>query len=189
MFHLLIILLFFLPAILVWRKEKRLRKLTYTRYQLTLSVTEMERLMLFGDIKIGDLSHDILFKHMQRVQYSDVYEVNWNVLKSPDRKVIELEKKLTKELSEDGCKFSGITRKFAGSYFRAFRLKHPYKSFFYILYLQLINGGVKCLMVSLLCMLFVFKFVEKIKSKQQKIFEESSINFFSHSEAVWIKSR
>ena len=72
-----IALLFLLPALITWRKERRLRKLANSRYQLTRSVTEMERLMLSGDLKLGDVSHDILFRHMQRVQNSNVYEVDW----------------------------------------------------------------------------------------------------------------
>ena len=184
-----IALLFLLPALFTWRKEKRLRKLANSRYQLSRSVTEMERLMLSGDLKLGDVSHDILFRHMQRVQNSNIYEVNWNVLKSPDRKVADLEKRLRDELSEDGCQFASITRKFAESYFKAFRHKHPFKSFVYVLYLQLLHGGLRCVLISLLCMVSVLRSVDKIKSRQKRIFEESSLNFFSHSEAVWIKGR
>ena len=145
--------------------------------------------MLSGDIKLGDVSHDILFKHMQRVQNSNVYEVNWNVLKSPDKKVAELEKRLRAELTEEGCLFSSITKKFAESYFNAFRHKHPIKSFVYILYLQLLHGGLKCLFISLLSMVSLLRSIDAFKRRQKRIFEESSLNFFSHSEAVWIKGR
>lgn len=189
MVSIFIALLFLLPALFIWRKEIRLRKLANSRYQLSRSVTEMERLMLSGDIKLGDVSHDILFMHMQRVQNSNVYEVNWNVLKSPNKKVAELEKRLRAELSEDGCQFSNITKEFAEFYFKAFRHKHPFKSLVYVLHLQLLHGGLKCLFISLLCMVSVLRSIETIKSRQKRIFEEISLNFFSHSEAVWIKGR
>lgn len=186
---LLIALLFLLPALFTWRRERRLRKLANSRYQLSRSVTEMERLMLAGDIKLGDASHDILFRHMQRVQNSNVYNVNWNFLKTPDKKVLELQKRLQMELSEEGCQFSGIIREFAESYFTAFKFKHPLKSFIYVLYLQLLHGGLKCLFISLLCMISVLRYISSIRRRKKKIFEESSLSYFSHSEAVWIKSR
>jgi len=185
----IIVILILLPPFFSWRREIRLRKLAKSRYQLALSVTEMERSMLEGKIKLGEASHDILFKHMQRVQNSDVFEVNWNVLKTPDRKVLDLQKRLKSELSEDGCPFSHTIRNFTMSYFRAFRMKHPYKSFIYVLYLQLLHGGIKCLLTSLFCMISILRSIDMIKHKNKAIFEESSLSFFSHSEAVWLKAR
>lgn len=185
---LIIITMAILPCFYTYRKSLRMRRLAESRRDISLAVSQMEKFLLSGEIESGQVSHDLLFKHMQRVQYSDVYEVNWSVLKNPSKKVIQLSKKLSEELNSDDCKFTDTFRFFLTAYFKAYRYKHPYVSLIYVTYLQLLRGGIKCAITALVTILFLSKLkfskrITKLNSYESGYSEE----FFTQSEAVWCK--
>tara|TARA_B110001469_G_C9605295_1_gene300923 strand:+ start:448 stop:1020 length:573 start_codon:yes stop_codon:yes gene_type:complete len=177
-----------LPAVFVWRNERRLRKLAQSRLGLAFAVSEMEQVMLDGDITIGDVSHDILFRHMQRVQNSDVFEVDWAVLKSQPRRVRELQERLRSELDNDDCKFAKTANRFMRAYFTAFRLKHPFKSFAYIVYLQFLRHGLKCVFVLAMCLFHALRFIQRCRASRKAVYQESALAFFPCSVGVWKKT-
>jgi hypothetical protein len=141
-----IFLLSSLPALLWWRTQVRKRRFSEARLRIARSVTEMERLMLKGEITLGCASHDVFFRLMQRVQISDDYPVNWNILKKEDKRTRNLKRQLHEELKHKDCKFSVYLENFARSYFAAFRYRHPFQWAAYSLHLLLLRGGYRILL-------------------------------------------
>lgn len=141
-----IFLLSSLPALFMWRLQLRKRKFSEARLRIARSVLEMERLMLQGEIKLGCASHDVFFRLMQQVQGSDVYPVNWNILKKEDKRTKTLKRQLHEELQQENCNFAVYLQNFAQAYFAAYRYSHPFQSAIYYLYLFLVRGGYKILL-------------------------------------------
>lgn len=188
MMILTLMILALIPAFYSWRKEMRLRHLAEARRDIAIAVTRMETLMLNSGIQLGAASHDALFKHMQRVQYSDCYDVDWKVLKEPSKRVADLAEKLHAELAAENCQFSENMRLFIAAYFKAFRSKHPFVSFGYILYLHSVKGGLKCALLYILSVLFILKLsLRFLKPLGAEPLCQPSEQFFSQSKGVWLR--
>jgi hypothetical protein len=133
------------PAIFVWLRERRLRKLALAELNLAKSVTALEALMLSGEIRQGGVCHDVLFSAMQMIQYHRKYSLPWNVLRSPSAKRKSFRSQLESELNADGCMFKEHVFAFHKAYYEAFRQKHPWQQKFhfgYVLFLYLTARGL-----------------------------------------------
>ncbi len=174
------------PSIYCWRRQLRLRHLAEARRDIAKSVTEMERLMLKGDIQLGDVSHDFLFQKMRAVQYADDYEVDWTVLKKPSDKARDIAKKLEHELDQEDCPFANNLRQFLTAYFKAFRSRRPFISRFYILYMQILNKSLKYFLMALLLSAVAILALGNtlFRSKKESLYRKASKDFFSQSKAI-----
>jgi len=124
------ILLAVLPAIIEWRLAKRNRHLAEARLLIAEVTTRMQKHLLAGNIKRGQLCHDKVFPLMERVQnipHCDGYSLCWMWPKAPSEesrvfamKLSEEKRSLPSEVERDlGLFVSGLTR--------ACRFRHPFR--------------------------------------------------------------
>ena len=124
-------LLFFGPYVR-YRHERRLRRLAQCKLNIARSVTAMEKLLLSGEVKRGELCHDRIFEVMTIVQRLEHFPIPHLSASLDDQDRI-FQKELSDELRNGESAAAKPLAVFVGNYFRAFQLDSPFRSKFEIL--------------------------------------------------------
>lgn len=109
-----------------WLEERRRRKLAYHRLMIARAVTQMERLMRDGKIKLGETCHDQVYGIMLRAQFLECFPVR--VL---PRSLTETDYRFREQLSAElarGTPAAEPIRIFVDSFMGAFRTERPIAS-------------------------------------------------------------
>lgn len=133
----------------IYIRRQRLLRLAKARLELARSVTAMDKLMLEGTIKAGDVCHDALYQAMLRAQYATKLYFPWRFWVPPTEESKKHRIKLHKELSEQG-EVSKSLRKFVEANAHVLFNSQPFVSKFFALYVLIFCGGLKVLIAGLI---------------------------------------
>lgn len=109
-----------------WLEERRRRKLAFHRLMMARAVTQMERLMRDGQIKLGETCHDQVYGIMLRAQFLECFPV-----KVLPRSLTEADYRFREQLSDElarGTPAAKPIRLFVDSFMDAFRTERPMAS-------------------------------------------------------------
>lgn len=133
----LVAILLNLPVIY---RAKRMRRLAEARLEIAKVVTEMEKRMLSGDLKVGEVCHDALYKDMVRCQAASGYRVSLS-LSRPSVPEQELRKRLHEEIANhDGV--GALLKRYIVAHFRAFRQQRPFMSLMFLFWVAAVIAGI-----------------------------------------------
>ena len=136
--------------------QKRLLRLAKARLDIARTVTSMERLMLSGKIKSGDICHDKMYHAMLRCQYATKHYFPWKFWTPPSRETREMCRKLHQEAAETG-EIGELLRGFYDANIRVLNNGQPYLSKLFAVYVIVFCGGLKILVLGLISIVKVRK--------------------------------
>lgn len=115
-----------LPAAYEWYRCWRLRKLAESRLLIAQSTTKMQRLLMDGIIRHGQICHDKVFPLMQKTQHMDELPLRWMFFpKAPSEEGRIFVSRLEKELKELPEEAKRCATTFIVGLVRACRHRHP----------------------------------------------------------------
>jgi hypothetical protein len=140
-----------LPIVLRARHQRRLAE---ARLELARTMTEMEKLMLHGHIKLGDLCHDKIYHMMLESLYAKRYCPAWkfwNLSKIKDVKAVrDRFQDEVKKQSDIGK----LLQRYAKADLKAFQNNRPAIYILFVLWVMVFSGGAVVLLSGLLMLLF-----------------------------------
>jgi len=107
-----------------WLNERRLRLAAEERLKIARAVTEFEKLLLKGEIKGGQVCHDIVFPSMYRAQFCSNYPIPFPV-RTPEARLFSA--RLREELDDGKSPAAKPITAFRNAYFGALIYTHPIK--------------------------------------------------------------
>lgn len=147
-----IIILSFLLAVLMnlpmLLREKHLRRLSEAKLTIVKTLTEMENLLRAGQIKQGEICHDVIYQIMLKSQYSNHDRVPWAFWKLPSAEFHKFRARLHTEMNQSSD-LARILRTFVSADFRALRNKRPFASLCFIIWTFLFFGGIGMMLMGL----------------------------------------
>ena len=142
-----ILLAFLVNLPMVLRARNRLR---YAEAKLEIAgvITEMEKLMLGSDLKLGDICHDHIYQNMLQAHYAFKYSVPWVFWKKkPNFELIR--KRLHSEMSGN-TPLGKLLIRHGNANFKAFRNNRPIASIGFMMWVLIFAGGLSVLVIGLL---------------------------------------
>jgi hypothetical protein len=158
------------------------RRYAEAKLEIAKCVTEMEMLMLNGELKLGDVCHDRIYQNMLCSQYAKRYGTPWKFWK-PQPQIKEIRERLHAEMSQKTPLAKLLTRYGAANY-KAFRNNRPAASFCFLLWVLIFAGGFLILILSLLSAIKITRSAVKIGSGFSKFKQraaEAYVAFSAHS--------
>jgi hypothetical protein len=140
-----------LPALLsfvVFLREKHLRRLAEARLEVARVVTQLEKMMLDGRIKAGQVCHDKVHRAMVRSQYAERYSAAWKLWRRPTPDFWKFRKQLHEETSDQPDLRELMARHLYAT-FRAFRNARPFASVCFVIWVAVFAGGFGVLLVGI----------------------------------------
>jgi len=143
-------------------RQRRLLRLAKARLEISKAVTVMDKLMLDGKIKAGDVCHDKLYQAMLRTQYATKLYFPWKFWVPPTPESRELHKKLHKELSEHGELASALGQ-FVSANMNALHNGQPFVARIFALYVLIFCGGLRMLLAGILSVVRIHAVCVKLR--------------------------
>jgi hypothetical protein len=131
-----------------WWREKHLRRLAEAKLEIAKGVTQLDKLMLEGKIKMGELCHDELYRALRNDVYNDRFVAPLRFLTPPGPGFREFRTKLQKELEQQN-EVRHLVRRHMFAEMKAFRNAHPYVWYLFVLWVLICAGGIGVLWVGL----------------------------------------
>lgn len=129
---------------------RHLRRLAEAKLEIARVVTEMEKLMLNGHIKLGELCHDKVYHTMLASQYSSRYSAPWKIWTFwVCAKEIQAVRTRIQEEVKTNPEIGSLLQRFASANVKAFKNNRPIVFVWFALWVLIFAGGLSVLMARL----------------------------------------
>lgn len=155
------------------------RRLAEARLEIARVATEMEKIMLEGHVKLGDLCHDKIYQLVLESLYARTYCVPWNFWKKSPTHIIEMRKRFQDEIAQK-TEIGKLLLRFARADLKAFKNNRPLGSMCFVLWVMIFAGGISVLLMALAMLLLGFLGVFTAV-KAWKTFKKTWGNFIAES--------
>lgn len=137
-------------AVSTWLHAYHRRMVAQARLDIARIVLEMDKLMLAGEIKLGDVCHDHVYKAMMAAQRAQKYDIDWSpwARKQDVEKARKFVANMDREMREHP-QLKNLLLGFRRSVFCAFRHSRPVMAFVFSLWILTCLIGLKSIMVVL----------------------------------------
>ena len=139
-----------LPIVLRARHRRRLAE---ARLEIARTMTEMERLMLRGHIKLGDLCHDKFYHVMLESLYAKRYVAPWKFWSLSSIKEVKAVRARFQEEVKKQSEIGKLLQRYAKADVKAFKNNRPVIYVLFIMWVMIFSGGVVVLLSGLLMLL------------------------------------
>ena len=178
--------LILLNALYVMR-EKHRRRVAQAKLEIVETVTEMERLMREGKIRLGDVCHDKFHEKMLAFQYADKFSVDWTIFvpfytrHSKERN--EINERIHKEIT-DGTELGQIIKRHLMATFKAFNNQRPILALMFLSWVMIRQGGILVMISGLFALLIACIMTHNFLVGFRKFRREVKINVAAWYAAV-----
>lgn len=143
------------------------RRAAQARLEIARCVKELEDKMLSGEIIIGDVCHDKMFKRMLEIQSAKELGVKWRLWSKPSPDDLAIKELVQKEVSSETA-LGDLLRRYSLATLSQFRYQRPVISSVFLIWMLIIQfsfatvlGGIVAMLMATLSVLHLAKIISQ----------------------------